>query len=480
MLALLGRLPIKTRLTLWYLLFTAALLGLLGAFLVLRLRADLRATIDREVRNSSRAIEHTYTSEGVPAFLELSALSLPHTGSEAQVLGERGRVLASFGGDTAQDPMISPAQARAAASGHEQLLDAPLGDSRQPFRVLAVPVSHNGLRRVLVIAESLQGADEAVRRVLVLLLVAGPLAIGIVGLGGLVLVRNALAPVDRMRRNAQRIGIDRLHERLVASNPKDEVGQLAGTLNEMLDRLESGVEARQRLIADASHELRAPLAAMRAELDVSLRERARTHAEREVLISVREDVDRMSRIVENLLTLARADDGRLELARERIDLEDMVGPAVAQLQVLAEDKGVRLESAADGPCVTRGDQQRLHQALLNLIENAIEFTPAGGNVVVSSWRDRAEVGFTVADTGTGIPADAQAHLFDRFYKADPSRTRRSGGAGLGLAICYEIAAAHGGRIWVRSQEGKGSEFSIALPAERRKTQRLRVAQTVPR
>ncbi len=142
----------------------------------------------------------------------------------------------------------------------------------QPFRVFAVPTSRNGQRRVLVVAESLTGANEAVQRILVLLLVIGPLAIAVVGLGGLVLVRNALAPVDRMRRKAQRIGIDQLHERLTASNPRDEVGHLAATLNGMLDRLEAGMEARKRLIADASHELRTPLAAMRAELDVSLRD----------------------------------------------------------------------------------------------------------------------------------------------------------------------------------------------------------------
>jgi signal transduction histidine kinase len=231
----------------------------------------------------------------------------------------------------------------------------------------------------------------------------------------------------------------------------------------MLDRLESGIQARRGLVADASHELRTPLAAMRAELDVSLREPERTAAERATLQSVREDVDRMSRTVDNLLTLALADDGRLELLRRPVALDRLVSSAAGSLQALAAAHGVRLE-ATGAPCSALGDTQRLHQALVNLIENAIKFTPAGGTVTVSSWRDGPEVGVTVADTGAGIPADACAHVFDRFFRADPSRSRESGGSGLGLAICHEIATAHGGRIWVRSKEGEGSAFSIALPA----------------
>jgi signal transduction histidine kinase len=225
--------------------------------------------------------------------------------------------------------------------------------------------------------------------------------------------------------------------------------------------------ARQRLIADASHELRTPLAAMRTELDVNLRDAQRTPAERAVLYSVREEVDRMSRIVNNLLTLARADDGRLEVSPSPIDLGQVVRSAVTQLEQLAAEKGVELQ-VMDEPCPAEGDAQRLQQAFANLIENAIEFTPPGGDVAISTWRDTDEVGVTVADSGPGIPKEAQAHVFERFYKVDPSRSRQSGGAGLGLAISYEIASAHHGRIWVYSDEGKGSSFTIALPVRRQR------------
>ena len=143
-------------------------------------------------------------------------------------------------------------------------------------------------------------------------------------------------------------------------------------------------------------------------------------------------------------------------------MNELAVEAVGSLQALAAQSGVRLRAEGE-PCAVDGDPQRLHQTLTNLIENAIKFTPPGGEVVVSSWRADSEVGVTVADTGGGIPAEARAHVFDRFYRADPSRSRESGGSGLGLAICYEIMAAHGGRIWVRSEQGHGSAFSIALP-----------------
>jgi heavy metal sensor kinase len=456
------RLPIRVRLTAWYVLFLLVTLSALGAFLVLRLRSDLRSTIDHEVQMSAAAIRENYLDDGIAGFREISLATLRRSGSQAQILNPDGRVLVSYGGDAAGDPMIPLARVAAALRSAPRQEDVTLGDSGRRFRIATMPVTRGRQRQLLIAGESLQAPDEAVRKILVLLLIAGPIALAITALGGWFLVHNALTPVARMRAKAESIGIDNLDERLAVSNRSDEIGQLAHTLNAMLDRLEEGVAARRRLVADASHELRSPLTAMRAELDVAIREEQRSPSERAALRSVREDVDRMSRVTDNLLTLARADTGHLELLRGDIDLDDVVQAAVDPLLALAAAKGVGVTVTGD-PAHVSADPHRMHQAVTNLVENAIKYTPSGGAVQVSTWQRDGEAGVTVSDNGIGIPAQARDHVFDRFFRVDRSRSRESGGSGLGLAICYEIAAAHRGRVWVESEEGAGSAFSIALP-----------------
>ncbi len=458
------RLPIRARLTVWYAVFLTVTLAALGAFLVLELRTDLRSTIDREVRSSSFAIRQTYIDEGITGFREISAATLRRSGALAQILDPAGQVIASYGGDLAQDSMLPSPGLAAALSSTRAPHTVRLGDSAQAFRVTSTPVAIHGHHQVLVVGESLLGANEAVRKILILLLIAGPIVLAATALAGWLLLRKALLPVERMRQKAEMIGIDRLDERLATSHTGDELGQLAATLNAMLDRLEAGVLARHQLVADASHELRTPLAAMRAELDIGIRDQNRTESERGVLASVRDDVDRMSRTVDNLMTLARADDGRLDLCRSEVDLDELSQSAVNPLLALAAAQHVTVQVHGE-PTPVRADPHRLHQALTNLIENAIKYTARDGEVVVSTWRNDHEAGVTVRDNGIGIPEQDQAHVFDRFYRADRSRSRESGGSGLGLAICWEIAAAHNGRVWVQSEEGVGSSFSIAVPAD---------------
>jgi heavy metal sensor kinase len=374
-----------------------------------------------------------------------------------------------YGRVAAVQPMISTEVRDAALAGESRVFTAHLGASRQAYRVSVRPVTEDTKqgkeRRVLVVAESLKPVEDSVRRVLVLLLLAGPVALAATALAGYWLARKALRPVERMTSNAREIGIDRLDERVAVPRAADELGRLAITLNAMLDRLERGVREKHRLIADASHELRTPLAVMRAELDVSLRDADLAPEAREVLESAREEVDRMSRTVDNLLTLAQVDEGRLELLTTRASLREVIEAAVRPLRPLAEARGVELVVEAT-EVEAQADPQRLHQALTNLLENALKFTPSGGTVRVHDWRTGDEVGITVTDDGPGIPADARAHLFDRFYRVDGARNRAVGGSGLGLAICREIALAHGGNVWVESEEGGGSAFSLALPADR--------------
>jgi heavy metal sensor kinase len=306
-----------------------------------------------------------------------------------------------------------------------------------------------------------------VERVVTLLLIAVPAGLAAASLGGWWLARKALLPVGRMTSKAEQIGIDRLGERIAVPRPADELSRLAVTLNAMLDRLQRGVAEKQRFIAHASHDLRTPLAVMRAELDVSLRGDLPDGA-RAVLESAREEVDRMSRTVDNLLTLTQADEGELQLLTTRVALSDEVRSAIRSLAPTAAAKGLAVrqcDALPDGDSgLVDADAHRVDQALVNLIENAIKYTPAGGEVTVRTWRRADEVGVTVADTGPGIPPEVLGQVFDRFFRVDSARGRASGGSGLGLAICREVAEAHDGRIWVESEPGRGSAFSLALPA----------------
>jgi heavy metal sensor kinase len=458
------RLPIRVLLTAWYAALLATIIVALGAFLLLQLRADLQGSIDRDLRESWTHIARDYAREGLEDFPEVSEVVLPRGGA-AQVLDIGGRLLGTYG-DLAGAERIAPPNARAAAlAGERRLLSVALGRRRQRFRAMVSPVPRLGERHILVVAESLREVEASVQRVLVLLLLAGPAALAATALGGWWLARKALRPVERMTSEAEQIGIDRLHERVAVPQADDEVAHLATTLNAMLDRLEQGVEEKRRLIADASHELRTPLAVMRAELDVSLRGDDLPAASRAVLESTLEEVDRMSRTVDNLLTLAQVDEGRLKLLTTRVSLREAIESAVRPLRPVAAAKRLRLEVDGESGGEAHADPHRLHQALTNFVENAIKFAPPGGEVHVTAWRRSEEVGVTVTDDGPGIPAGARDLVFDRFYRVDRARGREAGGSGLGLAICREIAVAHGGRVWVDSEEGEGSAFSLALPRE---------------
>jgi two-component system OmpR family sensor kinase len=453
-------LPIRVRLTAWHAVLLAAILTAIGAFVVLRLEADLQARLDRDVKTNASSIGEGYTAEGDEGFLDVARAALPDPDAAAQVLDRGGRVLVSRGGAAADRPLAPAADRANALLGDARVLSVTVDGVR--MRASVSSLRRLGRRHVLVVAESLEEVEASVRRVLVLLLLAGPAALAATALAGWWLARKALLPVARMTAAADAIEIDRLHERIAVPRAADELGNLAMTLNLMLDRLESGVSDKRRLVADASHELRTPLAVMGAEVDVSLRGDGLQDEAREVLESVREEVDSMTRTVDNLLTLAQVDEGRLGILTTRVELLGCIEAAERPLRALAADKQIRLEVSGES-CEAEADPQRLRQALGNLIDNAIKFTPRGGEVRVSAWAREHEVGVTVADDGPGIPEEARARVFDRFYRVDASRARNAGGSGLGLAICREIARAHGGRVWVDGREGGGSAFSIALP-----------------
>jgi heavy metal sensor kinase len=458
------RLPIKVRLAAWYVTVLALILGILGSFLLLRLRSDLVAGIDHSLETRASQIGTNYGGGGEGEFRgasEGSLVNVPRGETADQILSPSGQVLQAAGDAAIADmPMLTRAQLSGVLPHGSELLTANLGRDHEPFRVLAVRIRHS--RRVLVVTESLEEVNGSIHRLLALMLVAGPAALAAAGLGGWWIASKALRPVRVMTEAASSIGVDRLHERVAVPPGTDEIGTLGRTLNAMLDRLQQGVADKQRFIADASHELRTPLAVMRSEIDVSLRSRSVTQEAREVLESAAEEVERMTGIVENLLTLARIDEGKLDLLRSPVALSDVANAVAMKLGGLAQAKGISLDVAGDG-AVVRGDRPRLYQAVANLVDNAVKYTPAGGEVRVSIWRKDQQAGLTVRDSGPGIPAEALPRIFERFVRADAARSRGGGGSGLGLAIVREIVEAHGGTVWVESDPGHGSAFSLELP-----------------
>src|SRR5262245_30549096 len=293
-----------------------------------------------------------------------------------------------------------------------------------------------------------------------------PFAVGLAIVGGYFLAGRVLAPIGAMADKARKITADSLAERLPVDNAEDEFGRLATVFNDTLSRLQDAFERLRRFTADASHELRTPLTAMRSVGEVALRNTRDAGAYRDVIGSMLEEVDRLTRLVESLLTLTRADSGKIHLAPEALDLAGLAGNVIDQLRVLADEKQQDLTLGAPTPVHAMGDVALVRHALTNVIHNAIKYTPNGGTISVEpNTAIFGQAVIEIRDTGPGIPAAHRDRIFDRFYRVDASLSREEeGGVGLGLAIARWGIEANGGRIELASDERRGSLFRILLPA----------------
>jgi heavy metal sensor kinase len=264
-------------------------------------------------------------------------------------------------------------------------------------------------------------------------------------------------------RQAERISVKNLDERLTIPNPKDELGQLAGVFNALLVRLDTSFRVMREFIADASHELRSPLSIIRAEAGVSLEQDRCVSEYKQSLGIIRDQSQRMSRIVTDMLALARADAGQQRLQLQELYLNDIVEECCHAAQRLAAIKGVHLTFEACGDISFRGDEELLKRMAVNLLDNAIHYTPSGGSVSVRLETDTSSVRLIISDTGMGIALENASRVFDRFYRGDNSRLNKDGGSGLGLSIVKIAAEAHSGHVELSSQPGSGSTFIVSLP-----------------
>src|SRR5580693_2734596 len=335
------------------------------------------------------------------------------------------------------------------------------------FRAYSTRFSADGQSWSLVILRSLHAQQEMLQQIRLAFTWLIPLGVLLAGCGGYFLARRSLAPVAAMGKQAERIGAANLHERLQVSNANDELGRLARTFNELLDRLDRSFERQRRFISDASHELRTPVSILRGEAEVALSQLSRSPEEyRDSLAVLHEEAQRLARIVEDLFTLTRADAGEYRLAQSDFYLDELVADCVRATRALAQAKNITLVAVSPEEMPVRADEDLVRRMILNLLDNAIKYTPAGGNVSVTCACVPDGCELSVTDSGLGIPVEMQSRVFERFFRADRARSRSGadGGAGLGLSIARWIAEAHLGRIDLVRSDATGSKFTVRIPA----------------
>jgi signal transduction histidine kinase len=412
-------LPIRVRLSLAFAAAMAVVLAALGAFLYFQLRHSL----DEQIEASLRAQADAAAAGAVVQREE----------SLAQVLDADGEVIRGF-----VRPLAEPAT-------QEHFVDRNVaGLDDNPYRLLVVPAEGG---QTVVVGASLEDRDDALGGLLAAFLVGGPIALGLSTLLGYLLAGALLRPVEDMRRRAAEISTERAGQKLPLPQAHDEIFRLGTTLNEMLGRLEAGIARERQFVADASHELRTPLALLSTELELAQRRPRSPEELRAALDSAAEEVDRLTRLAEDLLVLARADEGQLPLRREEIPVKDLLETVAGRF-----DQNVEI-GVQDGDSIV-GDRLRLEQALGNLVDNARRH--GAGTIRLQAERRDDRIELRVSDEGPGFPPELLPHAFDRFTRGDEARER--GGTGLGLAIVAAVAKAHGGRA-----HAEGSTVTIELP-----------------
>ena len=465
---------VRTRLTLWYTGVLALVLILFSAGIYYLLAGKLNRRLDAEVQTTNEGIARLLAYELAEGETEAQSVQSALTehyfpNQAAAIFDAQSRLLA-------EKPL---------PNNHRAELPASFSPSTATIQILTIQQDANGeddgvrlgIQRltipqesksyVIVVSQPLDLLSEELEILGNILLAAIPIALALASLGGWFLAKKSLTPVVIMSESARRIGAENLDMRLPIANPRDELGRLAATFNELLERLQSSFTQQRQFMADASHELRTPLSVMRTAAEVTLEQPQRDESEyREALTMIDRQTDRLTRIVEDMFTLARADAGKRELSKHDFYLDELLAETASAAAVLAKRKGVIVECTSGKETPYRGDEDLLRQMILNLLDNAIKFTSAGGRVHLQLSQNNSKHLITISDTGPGIPAEAQPYIFERFYRADHARSRsdqvNGSGAGLGLSIARWIAEAHDGSLTLQQSDHTGSVFVASL------------------
>ncbi len=469
---------IKFRFTLWYLAILSILLILLASGVYVTLSRVLHRNLDDSLRiraeqlskfrdivsivaggtfeeETGELISFYFYSGGqlmhishkgfrIPVSTELIDLALSGKGSFSKIETEQNGKLRIYAAPfTPDNPHIRPARFFKPEN------------SRQRVEIRSA---------ALIVARPTRDIEEALLQLLQILIIAVPLTIVFAGGGGVFLAKRAFKPVEQMANTAREIEESDLSRRIDVKT-KDELGMLASTLNQMIERLERAFQRQKEFTSDASHELRAPLAVIKAEASLALEKDRDPQAYRKSLEAVSQEADNMSVVINQLLTLARADAEKERLEFIKLDMAEFLRDLCVDMEILCREKGLRLHLERFDKLLVRGNKRGLKNLIHNLLSNAIRYTPKGGAISVMLRKKGNMAVVSVTDTGIGIPSDDLPFIFERFYRVDKARSRDEGGSGLGLAICQHIADIHGGSIEVESQVKKGSTFQVKLPCK---------------
>lgn len=451
------RFPLRLRLTGWYILLLALTLAVFCGYLYVRLEQSLLAQLDAALAvAATQARLVPATPEAPPRFdpERGAAAQLAAAGFGLRLLADDGRLQDSIGAalDTPVTLPLIPGYAT-------------VETDTARWRIYTQPISNTagaptGWLQAIQPLAPVQDALESLSRQMLL---GFPLALLLAAVGGLFLARRALAPVDRITSTAATLSASELSQRIGYHGPADELGRLATTFDAMLDRLAAAFAQERRFTADAAHELRTPLAALKGRVEVALSRPRSTEEHVATLYALAKDIDRLVRLSGDLLLLARLDDGELRPEHEQVRLDDLLPSVAESLRDLVEARGLRLQTDLTPEIIVSGDVSQLSRLFLNLLDNAVKFTPAGGSIVVRLSVEPTNAVVAVSDSGPGIPPEQLPLLGRRFYRGSADRARGVGGSGLGLAIAGELARAHGGTLSIDSAPGQGVIVTVRLP-----------------
>jgi heavy metal sensor kinase len=462
---------IRARLTLWYVSALALALAVASIAIYLLLARALEDRVDGNLR-SLIAIAATSLSndlaegQDIESAARSTATELASSDQMVAVFSADGRLLAEAG----REPDLALTLPGGAPPNQDAILytaaesDEP--DDRHRIAVQHLTLKPSGVEYIVMAGNSLEMTDDELRSLRGVLLSIGPLMIVVAAIGGWFLARQSLAPVMQMADRARRISGDAANERLPVANPRDELGRLAQTFNELLERLGSSLSQQRQFMADASHELRTPVATARTAASVALQQPHREeHDYRETLQIVEQQTVRLSRIVEDMFLLARADAGHLPLRKTRMYLDEVLADVARSARVLSASRQVAIVVSGETSAAMVGDEELVRRLFVNLIDNAVRYSADRSGIRIELRRTSAGYETAVIDQGAGIPAHAHAAIFERFFRGDPSRARdhaSASGAGLGLSLARWIARAHGGDVTLTDSSPSGTTFTVSL------------------